>query len=205
MLPSPRLASPKFPSPLNKSFETVSSRCSGNNNDSDGDDASSVSSLEEPYTQDHGNLSPPVSYGRKTERIKPGDTILYYDPIFTAGDKRGRRETIVLEVRGKDKVAKLVLANSAMLGNTQPICRVKVRMDNNKKSARRRGTLQKLTHCCRDLPGLPRPSQTVHKGRVIPHPGVFRHVEEYVLRSAKITPELEKVRMEDIVVSTAHA
>jgi hypothetical protein len=40
---------------------------------------------------------------------------------------------------------------------------------------------------------------------VIPHPGVFRHVEEYVLRSAKITPELEKVRMEDIVVSTAHA
>jgi hypothetical protein len=159
LTPIPFPASPKFPSPLNKSFETVSTRCNGNDDDDGfGDDASSVSSLEEPYTQDHGNPTPPVSYGRKTERIKPGDTILYYDPVFRAGDKRGRRETIVLEVKGTDKTSKLVLANAAILSNSQPVCRVK----------------------------------TVHRGRTIPHPGVFRHVEEYVLRSARITPELEK-------------
>ena len=29
--------------------------------------------------------------------------------------------------------------------------------------------------------------------RLIPHPGVFRHVSEYVLRSAKISPDMEKV------------
>ena len=50
---------------------------------------------------------------------------MYYDPVFTAGDKRGRRETTVLEVRGNNKDMRLVLENAAVLADEQPICRVK--------------------------------------------------------------------------------
>eukprot|EP00520_Triparma_pacifica_P009732 CAMPEP_0118645952 /NCGR_PEP_ID=MMETSP0785-20121206/7783_1 /TAXON_ID=91992 /ORGANISM="Bolidomonas pacifica, Strain CCMP 1866" /LENGTH=429 /DNA_ID=CAMNT_0006537885 /DNA_START=26 /DNA_END=1315 /DNA_ORIENTATION=+ len=129
-----------------------------NDDDVGYDSESSVSSLREV----HENPTPeydPIPYDRK-EEIKPGDTILYYDPIFRAGDKRGRRETSVLEVKAKNKGMRLVLANNAVLADDQSICRVKI-FDKD-------------------------------KGMLIPHSGVFRHVSEYVLRSAKISPDMEK-------------
>jgi hypothetical protein len=57
------------------------------------------------------------------EFIRPGDTIKYCDPIYTAGDARGRRETTVMEVRGTHPL--LVLADGAVLGEDHQVCRVK--------------------------------------------------------------------------------
>lgn len=55
--------------------------------------------------------------------LKPGDTIQYWDPIYTAGDKRGSRTTTVLEV--KCTFPRLVLENNAVLEDDQSVIRMK--------------------------------------------------------------------------------
>lgn len=79
------------------------------------------------YTQDNPDADDPVpsSGARKNEPIRPGDVILYFDPIFPAGDKRGRREATVISVDPRRKPV-LVLSNSAVLQDSTQVCRTKI-------------------------------------------------------------------------------
>ena len=83
---------------------------------------------EEPYTQDLPDIdvSPQSrSSGRKPEPIRPGDTILYYNPIYPAGDRRGRTTTVVISINPQNKSRTLELANNAVLDRGFQVCRIK--------------------------------------------------------------------------------
>ena len=58
-------------------------------------------------------------------KIRPGDVIQYYNPIFVAGDPRGLRETSVLSV-DPNNYFPLVLSNGEGLPSTCKVKRVKV-------------------------------------------------------------------------------
>jgi hypothetical protein len=97
----------------------------------DKDDECSV--IKEPRTQATSDESDAfATTDRKNERITPGDVILYYDSIFPAGDKRGKRTATVIAVdpRGKPK---LRLSNSDALQDSTQVCRIKVLWKKNKK------------------------------------------------------------------------
>lgn len=64
--------------------------------------------------------------GRKTEPIRPGDTILYYNPIYPAGDKRGRTTAVVLSVDPHNKRRVLELTTRDCLDRDTQICRIKI-------------------------------------------------------------------------------
>lgn len=75
------------------------------------DNSTSSEMMDEPYEQsfnkdddDDARMYGYISYnaGSKTkEPLRPGDIITYYNPMFTAGDKRGLRTAQVLIVRTK--------------------------------------------------------------------------------------------------------
>ena len=58
-------------------------------------------------------------------KIRPGDVIQYYNPIFVAGDPRGLRETSVLSVDPNNYFL-LVLSNGEGLPSTCKVKRIKV-------------------------------------------------------------------------------
>ena len=67
-----------------------------------------------------------VSFERKCkEKLRPGDVIQYYNPIFVAGDPRGLRETSVLSV-DPNNYFPLVLSNGEGLPSTCKVKQIKV-------------------------------------------------------------------------------
>ena len=92
---------------------------------SDASLCSNASSLEEPYTQDTGCLDDIVSHGRKAERIRPGDVVTYFNPLYPVGDRRGRTEAVVLEVNEGRVNHRLTLANGDVLTDDTKVCRTK--------------------------------------------------------------------------------
>jgi hypothetical protein len=63
--------------------------------------------------------------GKCKEKIRPGDVIQYYNPIFVAGDPCGLRETSVLSV-DPNNYFPLVLSNGEALPSTSKVKRIKI-------------------------------------------------------------------------------
>ena len=72
---------------------------------------------------DPDNVSPE---GKCKEKIRPGDVIQYYNPIFEAGDPCGLRETSVQSVDPANNFFPLVLSNGEALPSTSKVKRIKV-------------------------------------------------------------------------------
>mmetsp|Transcript_24891 Transcript_24891/g.49543 ORF Transcript_24891/g.49543 Transcript_24891/m.49543 type:complete len:277 (-) Transcript_24891:297-1127(-) len=85
------------------------------------------SSEEEPYTQDVPGSGPrsACAVGRKSEKIRPGDVILYYSHLYPAGDKRGRTHATVTSVDPKSS-PHLRLSNGECLQDDHSVCRVSI-------------------------------------------------------------------------------
>ena len=79
------------------------------------------------YTQEGSDDASSSIYTceRKNEPIRPGDCLLYYSPVFAAGDKRGKREATVISVDPKRNPI-LMLSNSEHLPENTQVCRVKI-------------------------------------------------------------------------------
>ena len=80
--------------------------------------------LEIPYTQDWGGDNDfdglyPTSSSVAKEPLRPGDVISYRSHLFVAGDKRGERVAIVIEVRPKEDPILRLDNNEVLLATTQ--------------------------------------------------------------------------------------
>lgn len=68
---------------------------------------------------------------KKQIRIRAGETIEYYDPIFRFGDERGHRKTRVLRIDGRgERGSKLIVENGEIIPDTTKVCRLTKRTRN---------------------------------------------------------------------------
>jgi len=103
-----------------KVFNLSNSIKSETNANGDSSDNQSTYTTADTFDPDN------VSFERKCkEKIRPGDVIQYYNPIFVSGDPRGLRETSVLSV-DPNNYFPLVISNGEGLPSTCKVKRIKV-------------------------------------------------------------------------------